>query len=316
MATKLIEIVLGLAGLWLGAELLVRGATTIARRVGVSALVTGLTVVALATSMPEFIVSLDAALEGHGNIAIGNAVGSNIANVGLILGVTALIHPIKVQFGLVRFDTPLMLAISLGFLYAYQDHSISRGEGVILFLLLLAYLTARVLYARKKADATVVQEFNSAIPKAKFPILVNIGFVIGGVALLAVGAEYLVDGASALARMLHISDAVIALTIVAIGTSTPELAASLVAAARKAPDLAAGNIVGSCIFNILGIIGLNAVISPIVSPGVGMTDIYAMCAMAALLLPMLVTGYKIARPEGAILLLVYCGYLFYLWPKV
>ncbi len=316
MATHLIEIVLGLAGLWIGAELLVQGATTIARRIGVSALVTGLTVVALATSMPEFIVSLHAALQGHGNIAIGNAIGSNIANVGLILGVTALIHPIKVQFGLVRFDTPLMLAISLGFLYAYRDQSVNRQEGIVLFILLLGYLVARVLYSRKKADATVVSEFDSAIPKIRFPIVVNIGFVLVGVVLLAVGADYLVDGACALARSLHISDGVIALTIVAIGTSTPELAASLVAAARKAPDLAAGNIIGSCIFNILGIIGLNAAISPIASPGVGMTDVYAMCAMAALLLPILMTGYKIARAEGLILLLVYCGYIFYLWPKV
>jgi cation:H+ antiporter len=309
-------IVGGLAGLWIGAELLVRGASTLARRLGMSAMVTGLTVVALGTSMPEFVVSLSAGLQGQGNIAVGNAIGSSIANIGFILGVTALICPIKVQFDMVRFHTPVMLAVSLGFLYVFQDQTVSRAEGIVMAILLVVYIIGSVVYARKEAKPDVREQFTKALPKPTLPAGPSVAFIIVGIVLLAIGAKYLVEGASSVARAMNVSDAVIALTIVALGTSTPELAASLVAAFRGAPDLAAGNIIGSNIFNILGILGVTAALSPLSAPGISTLDIYAMCAMAALFVPILMTGFKVARIEGATLLAVYGGYIYYIWPKV
>ncbi len=306
----------GLVGLWLGAEMLVRGASSLARRVGMTPLVTGLTVVALATSMPEFVVSLIASLQGKGNVAVGNAVGSNIANLALILGLVAMVRPAHVGFSLVRFHTPLLIAVCLGFVFVFRDQTVDRVEGAVLALLLIVYIAASVIYARRKADDDVIGEFERALPRMRGNLPLHLFLTVAGAALLAGGAHYFVLGASDLARTLGVSDAIVALTIVAIGTSTPELAASLVAAGRGAPDLAAGNLVGSSIFNILGILGFSALAAPLVAPGINPLDIWVMTATAALLVPILFTGFHIARVEGAILVAVYAGYIYYLWPKI
>jgi cation:H+ antiporter len=302
----------GFALLYFGAEGLVRGSSSLALCFRVSPLVIGLTVVAYGTSMPEMVVSVKAALAHQGGISIGNVMGSNIFNIAVILGVSALISPLKIKLKVIRIDAPIMFVVALLFFVFFRDFRIDRLEGAF-FLTLAIFYSVSNLYFSRRAGKRAEAEFSNVLGVTPCKnIWIELALIIGGIGLLIAGANFLVNGSVGVARLLNVSEAVIGLTIVAAGTSLPELATSLVAAVRKEADIAVGNIVGSNIFNILAILGVAPLISPIYGEGIRMMDVYVMMGVSLLLLPMLRTGFRLSRWEGGLLLSIYGGYLAYL----
>ena len=312
MFVSITLIIIGFIILFVGAEGLVRGSSSLALRLGVTPLVIGLTVVAFGTSMPELVVSIKTALTHHSDISIGNVVGSNIFNIAVILGISALICPINVKIQVVRLDTPIMIAVSLLFWFLFRDNCIDRPEGIILFTGIIIYTLGNFLLARRDSKKAVVSEIGESIPGTLRHVSFDLLFISGGLGLLVAGSHVLVEGAAGLARLLGLSEAVIGLTIIAAGTSLPELATSAVAAFRKEPDIAIGNVVGSNIFNILSILGIASLITPLDGAGIRNTDIYVMLGTSILLLPLLRTGFVLKRWEGMVLVAIYVVYLYFL----
>lgn len=306
MMTAVLFLLGGLLALIVGATGLVRGAVSMARRLGVSALVIGLTVVAYGTSAPELIVSLYAAMEGSPDIALGNVVGSNIGNVGLILGCAALLSPIGARSQLLKTDVPIMIGVSALLLGLLSDGMLGRWDGVLLLLSGVGYTLFSLWNAAGSSGDDSALE--TALP-AEGSWLWDLLYGGGGLVLLVIGARLLVDGAVVMATAAGLSTAVIGLTVVAVGTSLPEFATSAVAAWRGEGDIALGNVVGSNIFNILGILGITACIQPVDASGLSWIDGGVMLAFAAAILPLLWTGYTFSRVEGGALLLGYGAYL-------
>jgi cation:H+ antiporter len=310
--------VIGLGLLIAGAEVLVRGASRLAAGVGVSPLVIGLTVVAFGTSSPELAVSVQSAYAGQGDIAFGNVVGSNIFNVLFILGISAIVAPLIVQQQLVRLDVPLMIGVTVLLLIFASDLQISRIEGVILFAGLITYTVFLIRQSRKEKNAQVMEEYDQEYadkPQGAGGVLKNLLFIVIGLVMLVIGSRWLVDGAVVFARLLGVDDLVIGLTIIAAGTSLPEVAASIIASIKGERDIAVGNVVGSNIFNILSVLGLSSIVSPNgipVSPAALNFDVWVMLAVAIACLPIFFTGLEIKRWEGAIFLLFYVAYTAYL----
>lgn len=308
----------GLALLTVGADVLVRGASRLAAALGLSPLVIGLTVVAFGTSAPELAVSMRSSLGGEADVALGNVVGSNIFNVLLILGVCAAISPLVIAQQLVRIDVPLMIGASALLYLLALDGGVGRVEGGLLAAGLAAYVAFSVIRSRKESAAVreeYAREFGEKKPVRRFGLLADVGLVVAGLALLILGAHWLVDGAVAAARALGLSELVVGLTIVAGGTSLPEVATSVVAALRGERDIAAGNVVGSNLFNILGVLGFAALAAPQgmrVAPSALSFDIPVMVAVAVACLPVFFTGYRIARWEGVLFLAYYIAYVGFL----
>lgn len=310
----------GLVALIVGANSLVRGASKLALSVGLSPLVVGLTIVAFGTSAPEMAVSTGAVLDGQGDIAVGNVVGSNILNVLFILGASALIVPLVVHIQLIRQEIPIMLGASLLLLALALDGSIKPWEGALLLVLMLTYTAFLVLQSRKES-AQQAAEFNEKIQPAEqggwdTRWAVQLGLILAGLALLVLGSDWLVSSSVAFARAFGVSDVVIGLTIVAAGTSMPEVATSLTAAFKGERDIAVGNVVGSNTFNILGCVGLSGVVAGsgglALAPSLLNFDIWVMLAVALACLPVFLTGREIARWEGAVFLGYYLAYVTYL----
>lgn len=319
MWITILSIAGGLTILSIGAEALVRGASRLAAALGVSPLVIGLTIVAFGTSSPELAVSLQSALNGQPDLAIGNVVGSNILNVLLILGLSALITPLLVAQQLVRLDVPIMIGASILLWVLALNGAVSQWEGAALFAVMLAYLGFLLWQSQRERNAAVeaeyAQEYTSPEPQTIGRNLLNGALVIIGLGLLIGGSRLFVQGASDLARTFGLSELVIGLTIVALGTSLPEVAASLMAAFKGERDIAVGNVVGSNIFNLLTVLALTALIAPggvPVSAGALNLDIPFMVAVAIACLPIFLTGHTIARWEGAIFLGYYVAYTTYL----
>ena len=303
---------LGLVLLYYGAEALVRGSSSLALRLGLSPLVIGLTVVAFGTSSPELVVSLKAGLAGQGNISVGNVVGSNICNIGLILGICALVTPIATTSQIVRIDIPIMIAATAFTTFLLWDGTLGLAEGIILFALLLAYVVFSVYLARRQPTDALGAEFDTEVKASKRGLFIDLLMVAGGLVLLIFGARFLVDGAVVIARAFGWSEALIGLTVIAVGTSLPELATSLVAAVKKEADIAVGNIVGSNIFNLLGILGITAMATPLAASGISLVDYAVMAVFALVLWPMAYHQKRITRLEGAILLAGYAAYVSWL----
>jgi cation:H+ antiporter len=307
----------GLALLAVGAELLVRGASRLAAIAGISPLVIGLTIVAYGTSSPEMAVSIESAYSGRTDIALGNAVGSNIFNVLFILGICALLLPLRVAQQLIWLDVPLMIGASALLLIMGIDGSISRLDGMMLFSGAILYTIFAIKQSRKEA-AEIEQEYAGefgAKNKISSSWLVQLLLIAAGLAMLVLGARWLVDGAVQIAKLMGLSELVIGLTIVAAGTSLPEVATSIIASIRGERDIAVGNVVGSNLFNILAVLGLASIVSPSgipVAPSALNFDIPVMIAVAFACLPIFFTGHRIARWEGAIFLLYYGAYTVYL----
>jgi cation:H+ antiporter len=316
--TASVFLLLGLLLLLAGAELLVRGSSRLALRFGISPLVIGLTVVAFGTSAPELAVSVQSALAGQSGIAVGNIVGSNIFNVLMVLGLSALITPLVVSLQLVRLDVPLMIGASLLFWIMALDGRIGLLDGLLLTSGIVVYTVFAILQSRKESASVQVeyaQELGESENTWTVKLSVPIAFIVGGLLLLVLGAHWLVESAAAIARTLGVSEVIIGLTIVAAGTSLPELATSVVAAFRGERDIAVGNVIGSCVFNLLAIAGIAALVAPgglEVATSMLRFDIPVMVVVALACLPIFATGHLIARWEGALFLGYYLAYLLYL----
>lgn len=305
----------GLVLLTLGGEILVRGAVNAARGLGVSPLLVGLTVVGFGTSTPELVTSLTAAFQGSPGIAVGNVVGSNIANILLILGVTALILPLTVAREAYRRDGLMLVLTTLACLGAVLTGFLGRWLGVGFLLALLAYIAWAYFNERDSADAEAERQVHQAEDAARsaMPVLAALLLTIAGIALTVFGARLLVSAAIAIAQGFGISDTIIGLTVVAVGTSLPELVACAIAALRRHSDVALGNVVGSNIYNVLGILGATAAVHPIpVPPQIARLDIWVLVAVTALLLLFLRTGLTLKRWEGGVFLLLYVAYVGWL----
>jgi len=301
----------GIVVLYFGAVWLVRGASRLASSLGVSPIVVGLTVVSLGTSAPELVVCLVAALQGNPGLAIGNVMGSNLANIGLILGLTSLVHPLEVKHRVVWREMPVMLLITFAIYPIAFDRVLSRMDGFMLLLVLLAYLVwvfrsghpDEIKSSHGPRDSMATSEEAASLLNLK-----DIGHVVLGSAFLVLGGYCIVKGAVEVASALGISEVIIGLTVVAIGTSLPELATSLVAAMRQEVDIAVGNIIGSNIFNLTAIFGTTAIVRPIMIPETVLSrELAGVVLMSLLLLPILRNGWQIKRWEGALLLTAYIG---------
>lgn len=305
-------LVLGLAGLVAGGECLIRGASRMAARLGVSPLLIGLTVVAYGTSAPELAV----ALQGQPDITMGNVVGSNIFNVLGILGLSATITPLVVAQQLVRFDVPLMIGASFLLGLCGMDGGIGRSDGLLFCLLAVAYTALAIRKGRAESTA-VENEYEQHYGRGarRSVWAANIALIVSGLVLLVFGSRWMLSGAVSTARAMGVSELVIALTIVAVGTSLPEVTTSVLAAYKGERDIAVGNVVGSNLFNILWVLGLAAIVSPkaiTVSPAALAFDLPVMIAVAVACLPIFLTGHEIARWEGFLFMGYYTAYVCYL----
>ncbi len=317
-ALTLLLFVIGLVLLVAGAEALVRGASKIAATLGISPLVIGLTVVAFGTSAPEMAVSTSSALAGNADVAIGNVVGSNIFNVLFILGLCALIVPLAVARQILRFDVPLMIGVSILLLALAADGNLGVFDGAVLFAGIVAY-TVWAITTSRRANKALVAEYTEEFGEKETSssgIVLDVLMVLGGLGLLVLGSEWFVNGATEFAEALGVSDLVIGLTLVAAGTSMPELATSVVAGIRGERDIAIGNVVGSNIFNILAVLGLTALVSggDVPVPDTALrADIPVMILVAIICLPSFFTGRVIARWEGLAFVTLYVVYVVYLY---
>ena len=319
-ATTLLMLVGGLAVLTIGAELLVKGSSRLAAAVGVSPLVIGLTIVAYGTSTPEMVVSIQSGLRGQDDVAIANVVGSNIFNVLLILGSCAAVLPLHVSAQLIRLDVPIMIGASFLVCALAFDGRIGKLDGALLTTLILGYSVWSILKSRKETrevKAEYEAEYGPATSggKSAAALLLDVGMIIAGLACLVVGGRWFVDGSIDLARTLGVSEMIIGLTIVAAGTSMPELATSVVATLRGERDIAIGNVVGSNIYNLLGILGVASLATPgglAVNPLMFRVDMPVMTLVAVACLPVFFTGLTISRREGLLFLLGYAAYTAYL----
>jgi cation:H+ antiporter len=289
-----IIVIATIIGLWWGAVWVVEAASRIAKRLGVSELIIGLTVVAMGTSAPEFAVTVGAALKGQADISIGNVVGSNIFNLGFILGGVAMVRAIKTSRSLVYRDGIIMIGITLLLLFFLRDLTMERWEGVILMSLLAAYI-ALLIYQRDGND--------EELPEGEFQWM-DIPRLLGGLALVVISGHYLVESASSLARALGVSEWVIGVTIVAAGTSAPEMVTSLIAVLRGHYGISAGNLIGSDIFNLLGVLGLAAILRPMEIDPSAYTSLYVLSGMVVLVVIMMRSGWQLSRWEGGILVII------------
>lgn len=314
----LLDIVLVLAGLLVlivGGEALVRGASTLAAKFGISPLVIGLVVVSAATSAPELAVTVGAVLRGEPDLAVGNVVGSNIANILLILGLSAVVLPLLIKRQLVRFDIPVMVGLSALLVVVSLDGAIGLVDGLLLLAGLAVHTAVSIVLGKRETRLAEVTAEPPSAGGRSLPLWLAVILLVAGIGLLVLGARLLVDGAVGIASGLGVSSLVIGLTVVAVGTSLPELATSIIAVRRGERDLAVGNIVGSSIFNIGMVLGLPAVIFgqgiPVPSAAIAL-DLPLMLATAIALLPIAFTGFVIARWEGALFVLLYVSYTAYL----
>ncbi len=328
MLLQVLLLILGLAVLYFGAEAMVKGASQLALALGISPLIVGLTVVGFGTSAPEFLVSLFAAIEGTEGISVGNIIGSNICNLSLILGVSAMLSPLAISASALKREYPIMLASSALFvLMAWTDSRIDRWEGALLFLGIVGFVAYNIrasMNLRRNARERVEVESDDDAPeleeggKSRRAMIRNLALVFFGLLGLAGGAHLLVDSSTFIARHFGVPDFVIGTTIVAFGTSLPELATSAVAAYRKQSDISVGNIFGSNIFNILFIMGsIPLVFGMSVESRAISFDNPVMIAVTLLTFPMMRAGYKLSRPEGGLLVAMYAAYVFVLfaWPQ-
>ena len=309
---------LGIAGvalLYFGAEYLIKGGVSIAKKLGVSPLLIGLTLVAFGTSAPELVVSIQAALNNSGDIAVGNVVGSNICNVALILGLCALLKPIATNEKLFKLDMPLLMGASIlfaGFYFA-DGRGINFWQGAVMFSILIVYLVWSFYQDKKSGGGELAEAAEEEGGDKPYPVWLALIMVVGGLAGLVLGARCFVGSATYFAKAMGVSEAVIGLTIVALGTSLPELATSVVAVIKNERDIAVGNVVGSNIFNILVIMGIAPMVSDLHAPDINMVDLAVMLALVPVLWIMMKTGKKVSRTEGGILLAVYIAYTVWLF---
>jgi len=307
---EFVLIIAGLVLLVFGGDYLVKGASGIALKFDMPAMLVGMTVVALGTSSPELVVSVRAALAGKPDISTGNVVGSNIANVCLILGITTIIFPVAIKKSILKNDWVAMILASLLFYAFALNGELSRWEGILFVVLLASFITFSFVKAKKTAKEAMPDEFRTGKTKGIWILLL---YIVLGTVGLVYGAKWFLEGAESIARNLGVSDRVIAITLVAFGTSVPELAASIIAALKKEHDIFLGNIIGSNLFNILAILGITSIIHPIsIADEIIQSDVFWVLATSFALLPMGLLGKRLSRFDGSILFLTYLAYVYIL----
>ena len=307
---EILWLLLSFVILYYGAEGLVFGASSLAKRLGISALVIGLTIVSIGTSMPELLVSIKAAMNGQSAISIGNALGSNLFNIGIILGLSAIIYPLLAKKQLLKFDVPVMILTSVLFLLLFLDSKISRIEAILMVILFLSYTTYLLVSSKRKHNINPNRDEDDDIKLTKHWAL-DILFIVVGLVALVWGSDLLVVNAIIIAERLGMSEAMIGLTIVSAGTSMPELATSAVAAFKKRTDIAIGNIVGSNIFNILLILGVAGIIQPISTPDINYIDALVVVALGVLLWLFMKMSASIRRWQGVVFIVLYVLYIIF-----
>ena len=299
MITSVTLLILSLFALYIGAGWLVKGSSELALKAKISNLVIGLTIVAFGTSAPELVVSLNATLSGQGDISVGNIIGSNIFNIAAILGISAVIQPLQAKRQLTRLDIPILIVATVVFTLLFWNETLGRLEGCLFLAGIILYTIFSLYYSRKHEKK--VEELAGELEKQPEAWYKDVMYIVGGLVILIFASNLLVNNAVSIAQELGVSEAVIGLTIVAAGTSLPELATSVVSALKKNPDIAIGNIVGSNLFNILAI-----------AKNVNYVDLLVMLGLTLLLLPLVKSGQKISRAEGWALIVVYLCYLAWL----
>lgn len=319
MLSALLWCLMGLVVLVAGAEILVRSGTRVAARLGISPVVIGLTVVAIGTSTPELAVGIDAAMQGAGDLAVGNIAGTNVVNILLIFGLSALLAPMALRMETLKFDLPMMALASLLLLVLAWDRSLTRLDGAILLAIAVPYSWGLIRLARREApsvQSTFAESFPAPFGSRLLGALgADIVQLIVGIAVLIISADWLVDGAVSLARLWHVSDAFIGLTIIAIGTSAPELVTTVISTLRNQRDIAIGNLLGSSVYNITIILGITCSISAnpiVVGDDLIKVDIPVMAGVAMLCIPVFFSGRIVSRREGGLFILIYLAYLSYL----
>ncbi|MFT5882622.1 MAG: cation:H+ antiporter [Crocinitomicaceae bacterium] len=306
-------IIAGFIALYFGAEWLVKGASEIAIKVGISPLVVGLTVVAFGTSTPELLVCLKANAVSQPDLALGNIIGSNICNIALILGIAAVIKPIEIHRQIIRREMPILIAVTLGFIGVLWNGSISQIEGAVLFLCVVSYVVVSIVQSRKEHGQNDYGEFSTdevvAVKKSGTKkLVISIVFILVGLGVLKYGSEWLVEGGVGVAGAMGIDEAIIALFLFAFGTSLPELATSIVAIRKGEGDIITGNAIGSCIFNILAVIGITAMVKPIKEEEIELLDKMVMLGVTVGIFIFMWSRMRLNRIEGAILLAGYATY--------
>lgn len=317
MTLSIILLIVGLALLVFAADWLVQGSAKIAAAVGISPLIVGLTVVAFGTSAPELAVSVMSAFKGEAEIAVGNVVGSNVFNILVVLGLSAVIIPLVVNQQLIRFDVPVMILLSFGLYGLAMDGMLGRIDGIVLVAAMLAYVLFLLRQSKKEKNASVLKEYEEEFGDVGTDPqwLKNLSLIVIGMSGLVLGSKLLVDGAVDIAKHFGVSELMIGLTIVSIGTSLPEVATSVVAALKGERDIAVGNVVGSNIFNIVSVLGISSVVAPkgIFVPQAALDfDLWVMIAVALAALPIFFFGYRIGRGSGIFFLVFYLAYMAYL----
>jgi cation:H+ antiporter len=306
---EIAQIAGGLIALYFGADWLVGAATAVARRLGVSPLLVGLTVVALGTSLPELVVGVRAALGGHAGLSLGNVVGANAINISLILGAAALIRPLEVELRVLKWDLPAMLAAAILMTAMAANGEVGRLEAAVLLACMAGYVALNVVLAGRERSTRALERFEAGFEPPATAAWREAARGVAGLAALLVGAELLIAGALSVATALGASEGIVGLTIVAAGTTLPELVTAVVAAARGQGDIAFGNVIGSNIANALAVVGASAAIRPLPALDLGWPAIGGMLALSLLSVPILWRGFRVTRAEGALLIAAYLAFL-------
>jgi cation:H+ antiporter len=300
---------------YFGSSWLSKGSSELAVKAGISPLVIGLTIVAFGSSAPALFVSGNAALAGYGNIVIGNIIGSNMFNICVVLGISAIIAPLNIKLQLLKLMIPVLIISTIGFMILFSDRQISRVEGGVLLGGIILYTIFIIIFARRKKDNEYMNELSNPVADAKITWYWSAGMIVTGIALLVAGSELLLKGSNLIASSLGVGETIIGITLIASVTSVPILISSVVAVKRKEYDAAIGNVIGANIFNILGIIGISGLISPLSAIAISNIDLYIMLGFTMFLIPFLKKSYILKRDEGIFMIVLYFMYMFYLWPR-
>jgi cation:H+ antiporter len=301
---------------YFGASWLIKGSTSLALKANISPLVTGLTIVAFGTSSPGLIVSLNATISGQGNIALGNVIGSNIFNICIILGISAIVAPLKIKIQLLKIDVSILILATIGFIILFTDRNISQIEGSLMLTGIVLYWVLNFILAHRENDKKeVTEEYNEAIKANAIKWYWSAGWIISGIGLLIAGSELLLKSAVEIALSLGVGETIISLSLVAAVTNLPGLIFSIAATVKKEHNIAVRNLIGSTIYNTLGIIGISGVIHPLSAIAISNIDLYLMLGVTLLLLPFFRTKFTLKRDDGIFMVVLYLVYLYYLWPK-
>jgi cation:H+ antiporter len=315
MLLAILYIFISLILVYLGSSWLLKGSSSLALRAGISPLVAGLTIVAFGNSSPELFVSVNAVISGYGNIVIGNLIGSNLFNISIILGISALVSPLKIKMRLIKIEILILVLTTIIFIIFFMDRQISRFEGGILLLGLILYTIFKIKLARKEKSAHDHIELGKSIPDQRMKWYLSASLILLGVGVLVGGSQLLVNGAVTIGCLLGVGETIISITMVAAGTGIPLLVSTIAATIKKENDIAIGTLIGSGIFNILGVIGVSSMINPLTAIAISNFDLFVMTGVTLLLLQFFRTKYILKRDDGIFMIGMYLIYSYYLWPK-